>query len=527
MNNQTISIISLDHVYESSSNENKNRRMKKDDVDITLKEKLPCPQNISHQHDNVEINFGYDGSQEFENGNDEVEDSSERRMNSKPPNQENEIYSKLRKIIRSVVLSIGIIAACILCVVPWTTIPRTNSILYQSWWMEMCLPSACYYFLNATAELLNLKVWTKERSINSVKVLLKLFLALLIPFLLLDVSCYMIWTVYFGLNHPMPQLGLAVNFPTKIIFIIELWIVLPSDALLKQNFRKKLQTYMVYFAWFVTMIAQNEILSYLFHNISSDWQFLVPFLIAACREFDQYMRSRMINKMMGGMDESATALLTITVNTMYGIFVAVRLAGATWDTVLCVVAIDFFIHLAITYQVIKHHEKVAIEENGQTNSKRDIYTAQLVVSELTEALVPIVYATCMMLAIYGPNSSILANVGSTYWGKKVESIGPLLYSMAILFLFDTVSMLVTSVVLWKVSNINMLQQFNDGINKYWLFLVIKVGLSMSGYFAFTDINAGMDSSGSYDWITPEGRLNLIYNSTDLSEEEKLMLLESI
>ena len=50
---------------------------------------------------------------------------------------------------------------------------------------------------------------------------------------------------------------------------------------------------------------------------------------------------------------------------------------------------------------------------------------------------------------------------------------------------------------------------------------------MSGYFAFADINVGMDSTGSYDWITPEGRLNLINNSIDLTDEEKLMLLEDV
>ena len=525
MNNESISIISLNQDYDLSSNENMKRRINDDVIEIMPEEKLPCPQNRSHQHDTGEKYLGYLGSLEFENGNDEVEDSSKERIDSNSTNQENEIYSKLSNIIRPIVQLIGIIAACILCVVPWISIPRTNSILYQSWWMEICLPLACVSFLNAAGEFLNIKVWTKERSINSVKVLFKLFLSLIIPFLLVYISCYMIWTVQLGNNHPMPYLGLTSTLPIRMIFVIELWIILPSDALVKQTFRKKLRMYMAYFTWFVTMIVQNEMLSYLFDNIQSDWQFSVPFVIAACREFDHNMRSRMINKMMGDLDESAIALLTITVNTFYGIFVAIRLVGATWDTVFCFVAIDFLIHLKITYQVIKHHEKIAIEENENANSKRTIFAIQLVVSELTEALIPIVYATCMMLAIYGPNSSILANVGSTYWGEKIERIGPLLYPLAFLILFDTVSMIVTSVVLWKVSNINMLQEFHDGINKYWLFLVIKVGVSMSGYFAFTDINFGMDSSGSYDWITPEGRLNLICNSTDLPDEEKLMLLE--
>ena len=130
----------------------------------------------------------------------------------------------------------------------------------------------------------------------------------------------------------------------------------------------------------------------------------------------------------------------------------------------------------------------------------------------------------MALVIYGPNSNILVNVGSIYWGEVIEEIGPLLFSMGILFVFDLLSVLVTSVVLWKVASINMFQEFRDGIDKYCLFLMIKLGTQFASYFALSDINLGMDSTGNFDWITPEGRQSLIYNSTDLTDEEKMTLL---
>ena len=96
--------------------------------------------------------------------------------------------------------------------------------------------------------------------------------------------------------------------------------------------------------------------------------------------------------------------------------------------------------------------------------------------------------------------------------------------MLILFVFDIISVIVTSIVLWKVANINMLQEFRDGIDKYWLFFIIKLGQLLTGYFGTSDINFGMDSSGNFDWITPEGRQILIYNSTDLTNEEKILLM---
>ena len=42
------------------------------------------------------------------------------------------------------ILSFGIIAASVLFAIPWTTIPRIDSIIYQSYWWEKIIPSAGY-----------------------------------------------------------------------------------------------------------------------------------------------------------------------------------------------------------------------------------------------------------------------------------------------------------------------------------------------------------------------------------------------
>ena len=525
MNVDNISIISVDlcpkEGFEGCEEE----------LDILSDSMKRLPNHLNNPHlygqenqNELKKNLEQNARQQSQEGDVNVEDSSEERVSiiENPP--EHHANSMLRDTIRCVVYSIGIVAACVLCSVPLTTIPRTDSILYQKWWMEMILPTANYIFLNAASDLLNLAVWTKERSIKSVKVFFKMFfLAHIIPYLLFYVSCYIVWSVHFGFNHPMPYLGLLV-LPIQLTAAVELWIVLPSEALSKQHFRRKLRIYMVYFVWSWVIIVQNEILSYCFANFPTHLQFLVAFMIAACREFDFYLSSSLVDKMMVVQDESSAALVTITINGSYGAFVARRLEGASLATICSVVAIDFFIHLKNTYQIIKEHRKVNIEEEEHAGSERAMHITQLVVSELTDAFIPITYGACMALAIYGPNPKILANVGSIYWGEVIEDLGPLLFSMVILFVFDVLSVLVTSGVLWKVASINMLQEFRDGIDKYWLFFIIKLGSFWAGYFALTDINLGMDSTWSFDWITPEGRRCLINNSIDLTDEEKMTLM---
>ena len=58
-------------------------------------------------------------------------------------------------------------------------------------------------------------------------------------------------------------------------------------------------------------------------------------------------------------------------------------------------------------------------------------------------------------------------------------------------------------------------------------MAIKIGYIMMTYFSGNDINFGQDSTYQFDWITHDGRIRLIYNSTDVTAEEKTNLLANI
>lgn len=271
-------------------------------------------------------------------------------------------------------------------------------------------------------------------------------------------------------------------------------------------------------------ILVNEVLPYLWEKFTHGWQFVLAFIIAASRECDYQLTLKLVDKMTETLNDSSIVLHTVNVYTMYGMFVATRLAGANLATVCCILAIDIIIHLKTTYKVIKEHRKISIDKNDQIRRNKTINMANLISSEIDQGFVPITYGISMVMAYYEPNANILANIGSSYWGKKIEDIGPVLMSMVILFIFDTMSVLVTSLGLWRVVNMNMLEQFCDGLNKFGLYLLIKIGLNLSGYFLSLDIHFGLDGTGNFDWITDDGRQRLIYNSMDLTETEKLLLL---
>ena len=439
-------------------------------------------------------------------------------------NEEKENNLSPKEVSKGLCVSFfGIIAVSVIFAVPWTTIPRTDSIIYQSHWMEEILPSATLCIMWAGCWLLELTSWTQERSLMSLFVLLKMYVVLLITYVVFYILCSLIWSVYLGFNHPPPYLGMII-VPTSTIASLGIWFLLPSDLLDKKDFRRKLKVYMLYFPWIIIILIQNELLSLFFSHSPAAFQFLMPFMVAGCRELDKRVRSKIVTKMMVKQDESAIAWLVIAVNSNYAIFIAIRLVGAEWVTIFCTVAIDFVLHLKMTYQITKEFGKANDERTENNNTEKNILITKLVLAELIEGFIPIIYGTCMAMAYYGPNSHILSNVGNTYWSDEIKNIAPLFCTMSILFAVDTLSVVINSLCLWKLVCVNAVQELCRVLGKYWFFLAIHLGLTMAGYFASTDINFGVDGSGSFLWKTHEGRLRLIYNSNDLADKEKAMLL---
>ena len=105
-----------------------------------------------------------------------LHDVRAQRENSDNAENEQEQESAYKSISKIAVFGALIIGLSVLFVIPWTTIPRTNSIIYQSYWLELLLPTATMWILDAGCDLLNLAIWTKEKSLISFNVFLKIFL---------------------------------------------------------------------------------------------------------------------------------------------------------------------------------------------------------------------------------------------------------------------------------------------------------------------------------------------------------------
>ena len=96
--------------------------------------------------------------------------------------------------------------------------------------------------------------------------------------------------------------------------------------------------------------------------------------------------------------------------------------------------------------------------------------------------------------------------------------------MALLFGVDTFSVLVNFALIWIMTKKNLISEFFLLLGNYGYLMAIKLGFNLAVYFAGRDINFAADSTGEYNWATNEGWDIMILNATDLTDKEKLTLV---
>ena len=399
--------------------------------------------------------------------------------------------------------------------------------------MEVILPIASVHFLCAASEMLNLSIWTEETTLMSFRVFFTLMFMYLGPYNVFYILSHTIWSVILQFHHPMPLSG-AIVLPTLMTYTIGLWFLLPSNFLSDQKFRQKLKIYMFYPLLTLIAFIQSGVLLYLYNNLPSGFQFAVSFIVAGCRELEKRLCSKLVIKMLDEpnesldvQNESALALILISVSSKYSFFIAIRMVQAESATVCCTMIIDMLLHLKLTYRTIKDFQTFNSERRNENDTNHNnMNMNKLIIAELIEGFTPIIYGMCIALAYYGPNSNIISNVGNDYWSEKIDNIGPLFLTMSILFAVDLFSVAINTIWLWKVMNVDMLLEFCRVLDKYWFFMAVKLSFNMATYFATKDINLGMDRTWCFEWISEEGWKILVKNSTDITDEDKSEILSN-
>ena len=423
----------------------------------------------------------------------------------------------------------GIIGACIALVSTQTLIPRHNSIIYPSYWLEVNIPVTFHILLSTIGTILDIFIFTKIEFLKSIFVSVKFFswtwLGWIIPYII----CYLIWSIYLGYNHPIPFLGLTM-FVSWFVSLIGVWYLFPSDLRYKKDIQKKIKAYIMYMLWGLIFSFQSDGLSMIFENVLSELQWIIAFLIPLFREINYRIFRMLLHKIIRGYDERAHVTMNTTINSTYVLFIAIRLSSANDITVYCILTMEFVLHLTTCFKIIWHQTKKVNAENNDCRINLEIQKliSELVASEVIEIAIALSYIIGFAMAYYGPNGNLQGNVRNDYWAyTKVENVDHVFQTLLLLFTIDVCNFLVSTLLLRTFSSVKLPQEFCKFLKQFWIILAINLATNLNAYFGFNDINLGMDFTLEFDWTTNKGRIRLIQNSSELSMEEKYTLLSNI
>ena len=425
-----------------------------------------------------------------------------------------------------------ILGVCILTTSILTLIPRHNSLAYPEYWFEMAIILVLAFSISSTVSLvMGVYIYMDLNSVASVRVVALHFIRTLLAFGIpygLFCSC---WTRILHFNHPMPFLAYFSGITSWFLTLPFVWLLIPKQLRKNREYKIKTIMYILFTVVWMLITIQKMVLSILFKVLSDELQFIMAIIIPICRSFDSWVLSKLVFKMSGKENEAARIFLIVSVTLDFAIFVAVMLASSNDLTVYCILGVEFLIHLKSCFDIIRHKNQSRTDQiqnrTKATEEQREI--DEVIISETIEALVPLAYAANFAIAYYGPNSEMIGNVRAEYWAfKEVENVQQLYMAMLLMFIADVGCIIATGILLWLFGRINIIQKFLNLMKKSWWILLLKLSASSTSFltmFAQNDINNGCDFTFEFGWIIDGGRISLIQNATDLTNDEKSMLLE--
>ena len=99
----------------------------------------------------------------------------------------------------------------------------------------------------------------------------------------------------------------------------------------------------------------------------------------------------------------------------------------------------------------------------------------LMLNEMIEFVVPLVYCLCFATAYLGPNAEIIGNVGCSYFQyNKVENFQETIENIATFFIVDVFSLLSNSLILWIFARINVYRALCIYVKEYGVLFTVNL-----------------------------------------------------
>ena len=246
------------------------------------------------------------------------------------------------------------------------------------------------------------------------------------------------------------------------------------------------------------MSVEYWVLSWMFYAMPRDYQWSLAFVLPFTREVGGYILTMLCVKASTRNDSSSDLLSVNLAITYNSLFLSVCIANSATDfTIWILLVIDFLINICFTVRIYILKRKFISKNLEKICELVQI----LVLSEFLEMVIPLGYLICFIAAYYGPNAHILGNIKNSYWQyEEVRDMWSSCCNLFLLLFIDSLSFIVSFLMLYFVSNINLFKVLLHLLTEYGMVFAIHQAFLLEYLFCTIAIACAFDFTLQFDWL---------------------------
>ena len=351
-------------------------------------------------------------------------------------------------------------------------IPQHDLFDNPGYWYEAGIPLATAFvpsmvFLNS----LRMKVFFDGME-QKISTWIKWFIANFVAVNFTIFLTHFIWTDSLGYAYPIPWLYTVIPTIWFPFYLATTVLIFPKEYRKDVEMRKRILWFIVYKVVFLVACYERLFIIFAFLNTPFDLQPIWAIVLPIWRECDLWMLKKVLSKCTAENNRNAQ-IFTVLENQCNHTGIGVIALGlyATDLSSYCILISELLLKLYISYGIGKINKKIEAKEGPERKELQRIKnerTQDLILDEVIEVMMPIVYVSMVLLAFYGPNAAILGNIGCEKWTWiKIANMNKFLTNVFRMFAIDSLALVLTSLVLWKNSSANIMKQLCTDIKSYW------------------------------------------------------------
>ena len=369
----------------------------------------------------------------------------------------------------------SITVLCILMASPIILVPQHDAIKNPAYWYEALIASLFSFALSSTFyTMMECKILFDLDCFTSIKTFLTVYGTLIVSMLLLVLLYFAVFVLYLHYDPPMPLVAI-IGYLCYYISLIGAWFSVPHAKRTNPHIWKQYKVYVAH-TLLCSLILKivNDFYVMMLKKTSSDFQWIVCLGLPILREILMWLDRKLLY--LAFTEKVSSVSTFVSWNIGYALTLAVQLGTFTTETSgFVILTVDFAMNIWNAIKISKLYNKVNARSVSMksTMRERQYAVSELALTEIIEFIVPVTYIASLLVALNGPNSSILGNYGNGYWTfRPVENVNRYVVTAIEMFAFDCCSFIVGGFILWKFCAINFLLETSRQIQKHWPWITI-------------------------------------------------------